>query len=146
MEDINRETSRKTCYRTLGFRGLLDRPFWNDDLNINDDSSDEVKAKFINEVIAEQYKLIKEIRGNKNPLISAIVFGPETSLFDKGLIKYPEDCMIQVGDAGNVVILPSTWERAAKLPYKGGIYQHVSYHNGRSTLRINTIKPELVYN
>ncbi|MFI3306215.1 MAG: glycosyl hydrolase 115 family protein [Rikenellaceae bacterium] len=141
---IERQKGRNVIW-TLGFRGLLDRDFWDDDPVISKDASDEEKASVINEVIETQYRLIMEITGEKEPLITANMRGEISRLFEKGLIKYPAETIVQFTDNGYGVIYNSSWRSAAKCPYPKGVYQHVSYHSRKSHMRINMVNPDVMY-
>ncbi len=139
---IERQKGRNVIW-TIGFRGLLDRDFWTDDPIVTAKSSDEEKAAVINEVVATQYELIKKITGNPNPLVTANLRGAVNGLYNKGLIKYPKGTIIQFTDSGGV-FHANTWEDSKKCEYPMGVYQHVSYHNRRGHMRINTTDPNVL--
>ncbi|UZO79648.1 glycosyl hydrolase 115 family protein [Aquimarina sp. ERC-38] len=141
---IERQAGKNVIWN-LGFRGLLDHAFWDDDPNISDDSPDTDKARVINEAIATQYELVKKITGNPNPLVSGYLWGHVGGLYRKGLIKFPENTILLFADTGYGVFPDRTFEIAKKGTTKKGIYQHVSYHNRKSHLRINTIHPNVLH-
>lgn len=141
---IERQKGKHVIW-TLNFRGLTDRSFWTDDPNFSDDSPDEDKAAVINEVIQTQYDLIREVTGNKNPLVCGYLWGELNNLYKKGLIKYPDNTMLLFADNGVGVFREGTWEAAAKTALPKGVYQHVSMHNRRTHIRINSIHPDIFH-
>jgi len=141
---IERQVGRHVIW-TLEFRGLLDHSFWVDDPTITAQSTDQDKADIINEVIDTQYKLIKKITGDQHPIISSVIRGGQTNLFNKGLLKYPKGTIIALCDNGYGVMSKRTVEAAKKLGLPLGTYLHVSLHNTKAHIRINTVDPEDLY-
>jgi hypothetical protein len=141
---IERQKGKNVIW-TLNFRGLLDRAFWDDDPSMSHNSSLTDKAKIVNEVIQTQYDLIREITGNENPLVCGYLWGELGGMFREGLIKYPKNTMILFSDQGYGTFPDGTWESADACTLKKGVYQHVSYHNRKTHLRINTIHPNVLH-
>ncbi len=140
---IERQAGRNVIW-TLGFRGYLDGDFWKVDPTFNENSTDEEKAAVINAAVATQYELIKDITGDHDPLITSNMRGSVIDLFNKGLIHYPPNTMIQFTD-NDGVFNSLTWESADSCKYPKGVYQHVSYHNRSGHMRVNTITPETLH-
>jgi len=141
---IERQKGKNVIW-TLNFRGLLDRAFWDDDPSMSHKSSAEEKAKIVNEVIQTQYDLLVEVTKNKNPNIAGYLWGELGGLYRKGLIKYPKNTILLHSDSGYGVFNKKTWELVKNSKLKLGIYQHVSYHNRKTHLRINTIHPNTLH-
>ncbi|WP_366184055.1 glycosyl hydrolase 115 family protein [Flavobacterium ovatum] len=141
---IERQKGKNVIW-TLNFRGLLDRAFWDDDPSMSNKSSINDKAKIVNEVIQTQYDLIREITGNQEPLVCGYLWGELGGMFRQGLIKYPKNTMILFADQGYGTFPDGTWEAADACTLMKGVYQHVSYHNRRTHLRINTIHPNVLH-
>lgn len=139
---IKRQKGKNVIW-TLNFRGLLDRAFWDDDPSMSHKSSREEKAKIVNEVIQEQYRLLQEITGDEKPLVCGYLWGELSGLYESGLLEYPEGTMLLFADNGAGEINESRWNLAEKCSLKKGIYQHVSYHNRRTHMRINSIHPDM---
>ncbi|WP_158027242.1 glycosyl hydrolase 115 family protein [Labilibacter marinus] len=130
---------------TLNFRGYLDGAFWHNDPNVSHDSPLAEKAKVVNEVIQTQYDLIKEITGNETPLVCGYLWSELGGMYRAGLLKYPPQTMILFSDQGYGEFPKGTWESAKKTNLGKGVYQHVSYHNRKTHLRINTIHPDILH-
>lgn len=127
---------------TLNFRGLLDRAFWDDDPSMSSQSSKEEKARVVNDVIRTQYALLKEITGEEKPIVSGYLWGELSGLYASGLLEYPEDTILLFSDSGHGEINDVNWKLAGQCSLKKGIYQHVSYHNRKTHMRINAIHPD----
>ncbi|MDZ8117540.1 glycosyl hydrolase 115 family protein [Pontiella agarivorans] len=138
---IKRQKGRNVIW-TLNFRGLLDRAFWDDDPAMSRKSSMEEKARVVNDVIRTQYELLKELTGEEHPLICGYLWGELSRLYSSGLLEYPEDTMLLFSDSGHGVMGDWNWKLAEKCDLKMGIYQHVSYHNRKTHMRINAIHPD----
>lgn len=141
---IKRQKGKNVIW-TLNFRGLLDRAFWDDDPSMSRGSSMEQKAKVVNEVIQTQYDLIKQITGNENPSVAGYLWGELGGMYRSGLINYPKETMLLFSDQGYGTFPKGTWEVAKKCDLKMGVYQHVSYHNRKTHLRVNTIHPNILH-
>lgn len=141
---IERQKGKNVIW-TLNFRGLLDRAFWDDDPSMSHKSSAVKKSIVVNEVIQTQYDLIKEITGNNNPTVCGYLWGELRGLYFKGLVKYPKNTMILYADQGYGTFPEGTFKSAKKSKLGKGIYQHVSYHNSKAHLRINTIHPNTIH-
>ncbi|WP_111707626.1 glycosyl hydrolase 115 family protein [Lutibacter citreus] len=141
---IERQKGKKVIW-TLNFRGYLDGAFWNDDPNMSANSSDAKKSEIINQVIQTQYDLIKEITGNENPTVCGYLWSELGGMYRKGLIKYPENTIILYSDQGYATFPEGTWKSSKNTKQGKGIYQHVSYHNRKTHLRINTIHPNTIH-
>jgi hypothetical protein len=141
---IERQKGKNVIW-TLNFRGLLDRAFWDDDPIMSRKSSLKEKAKVVNEVIQTQYDLIKETTGNNSPLVCGYLWGELGGMYRQGLIKYPESTIILYSDQGYATFAEGTWESAKNSKLGKGVYQHVSYHNRKTHLRINTIHPDIIH-
>ncbi|QVY66087.1 glycosyl hydrolase 115 family protein [Polaribacter sp. Q13] len=141
---IERQKGKNVIW-TLNFRGLLDRAFWDDDPSMSRKSSAAEKAKIVNEVIETQYNLIKEIRGEEDPLVCGYLWGELGGMYRDGLINYPKNTMILFSDQGYGTFPEGTWKSAENTKLGKGVYQHVSYHNRRTHLRINTIHPDVLH-
>ncbi|WP_075601841.1 glycosyl hydrolase 115 family protein [Saccharicrinis aurantiacus] len=141
---IERQKGKNVIW-TLNFRGYLDGPFWNDDPTVSHDSPLADKAKVVNEVIQTQYNLIKEITGNETPLVCGYLWGELGGMYRKGLLNYPTQTMILYSDQGYGAFPKGTWESIKNKNLGKGIYQHVSYHNRKTHLRINTIHPNVLH-
>lgn len=141
---IERQKGKNVIW-TLNFRGLLDRAFWDDDPNMSRKSSLQKKAEVVNQVIQTQYNLIKEVTGNKHPTVCGYLWGELRGMYTQNLLKYPENTMILYADQGYAAFPESTWKSAKKSTLRKGIYQHVSYHNRKTHLRVNTIHPDVIH-
>ncbi len=140
---IERQKGKNVIW-TLNFRGLLDRAFWEDDPTITDKSTDKEKASIINDVLQTQYDLIAKTTQNKQPLTCGYLWGELGGLYRKGLINYPKNTIILAADQGYATFAKGTFTTFAKTKQPKGIYQHVSYHNRKTHLRINTIHPDVI--
>ncbi|QBG46870.1 hypothetical protein EGM51_05480 [Verrucomicrobia bacterium S94] len=138
---IKRQKGKKVIW-TLNFRGLLDRAFWDDDPTMSRESSMEEKARVVNDVIRTQYELLKELTGEEHPVICGYLWGELSRLYSSGLLEYPEDTILLFSDSGHGVMGDWNWKLAGKCDLKMGIYQHVSYHNRKTHMRINAIHPD----
>ncbi|KRM43904.1 hypothetical protein FEZ41_12725 [Lentilactobacillus parafarraginis] len=120
---------------SLGFRGQGDKPFW-----LDDDSrewTDQAKADVINEIIQEQYDMVKKLDPGAKTAIN--IYGEVTAMYSKGLLKVPDDVIEIWADSGygkmvsrrqhldnprsQVLDVPNPHNRAR------GIYYHVAFHD-----------------
>lgn len=127
---------------TLNFRGLLDRAFWDDDPSMSRNSSKEEKARVVNDVIETQYELLQKLTGEEKPMVCGYLWGELSGLYASGLLKFPEDTMLLFSDSGHGVMGEWNWTLAEQCHLKKGLYQHVSYHNRKTHMRINAIHPD----
>jgi len=139
---IERQAGAKVLW-TLNFRGLIDRPFWVDDPNMKPDAPAEQKAQIINEVLAAQYELIREVRGEDHPEVFGYLWGELAGLYDSGLLRYPEGTTIIHTDDGDACMRANVEELVGKSPYPSGVYQHISMFNGAQSMRVTSYAPSV---
>lgn len=137
---IERQAGKKVLW-TLNFRGLMDRPFWVDDPNLKPDAPDEAKARIINEALAAQYALIRDIRGEEKPECFGYLWGELYNLYCKGLLQFPEGTTIIHTDGGNGCMAPNMEELVRKSASPTGVYQHISMFTGALSVRITSYSP-----
>lgn len=119
----------------LGFRGQGDRPFWLDDASHQ--WTDEEKAKVINDTIKLQYDMVQEL--DPGAQCSVSIYGELTGLFNKGLLKLPQDVIEIWADNGyGKMVSRRQWDDDPRspvltIPNKAhrarGIYYHVTFHD-----------------
>jgi hypothetical protein len=137
---IERQAGKKVLW-TLNFRGLVDRPFWVDDPNLKPDAPAEAKAKIINEALAAQYDLIKEVRGEEHPEVYGYLWGELYSLYCAGLLKFPESTTIIHTDGGNGCMASNMEDMVRKSSHRTGVYQHISMFTGALSVRVTSYSP-----
>jgi len=138
---ILRQAGRKVLW-TINFRGLLDRPFWVDDPNLSKDAPLEVKAGIINEALATQYDMIRELRGEERPQVYGYLWGEMLNLHNAGLLRFPEGTTIIHTDNGSAC-MPDTMEKlVAQTNHTAGVYQHISMFTGGQSVRITSYSPK----
>jgi hypothetical protein len=137
---IERQAGKNVLW-TINFRGLMDRPFWVDDPNMKPDAPLEVKAQIINEALAAQYDLIREIRGEEKPEVYGYLWGELYNLYCAGLLRFPEGTTIIHTDGGNACMAPNMEELVQKSDSRTGVYQHISMFTGALSVRITSYSP-----
>jgi hypothetical protein len=139
---IERQAGRKVLW-TLNFRGLLDRPFWWDDPNMKPDAPLETKAKIINEVLAAQHELIREIRKEEAPETYGYLWGELFDLYNAGLLRYPPQTTIIHTDDGDACMRQTLETLVRRSPNPTGVYQHISMFNGGQSMRVTSYAPRI---
>ncbi len=120
---------------SLGFRGQGDKPFWLDDDSRKWD--DQAIADVINGIIKEQYEMVKQL--DPDAPMALNVYGELTGLYNKGLIKIPDDVIEIWADSGYGKMVsrrqgldnPRSPIFDAPNPNQRqrGIYYHVAFHD-----------------
>ncbi len=139
---IQRQAGKKVLW-TLNFRGLIDRPFWVDDPNMKPDAPLETKAKIINEVMAAQYELIREVRGEDQPETYGYLWGELYDLYNAGLLRYPAQTTIIHTDDGDTCMRKNLEDLVRNSPNPTGVYQHISMFNGGQSMRVTSFAPRV---
>jgi len=139
---IQRQAGKKVLW-TLNFRGLIDRPFWVDDPNMKPDAPAEQKARIINEVLAAQYELIREVRGEDKPEVFGYLWGELYNLYNAGLLRYPATTTIIHTDDGDACMRRNLEDLVRASPYATGVYQHISMFNGAQSMRVTSFAPRV---
>jgi hypothetical protein len=137
---IERQSGKKVLW-TLNFRGLLDRPFWVDDPHLKPDAPLEAKAQIINEALAAQYDLIREIRGEQQPEVFGYLWGELYNLYCAGLLRFPKGTTIIHTDGGNGCMAGNMEELVCKSASRTGVYQHISMFTGALSVRVTSYSP-----
>ncbi|MFZ4397554.1 MAG: glycosyl hydrolase 115 family protein, partial [Kiritimatiellia bacterium] len=137
---IQRQAGKKVLW-TLNFRGLIDRPFWVDDPNMKPDAPLETKARIINEVMAAQYELIREVRGEDQPETYGYLWGELYDLYNAGLLHYPAQTTIIHTDDGDACMRKNLEDLMRRSPNPTGVYQHISMFNGGQSMRVTSYAP-----
>jgi len=139
---ISRQAGKRVLW-TLNFRGLMDRPFWVDDPNMKPDSPPELKAQIVNEALAAQYQLIREVRGEERPEVFGYLWGELYGLYTAGLLRYPEGTTVIHTDGGNGCMAGNLEEMVCHSPYPTGVYQHISMFTGALSVRVTSYHPRI---
>lgn len=139
---IARQTGKKVLW-TLNFRGLIDRPFWVDDPNMKPDAPLEIKAQIINEVLAAQYQLIRDVRGEDQPEAFGYLWGELYTLYNAGLLRFPEGTTIIHTDDGDACMRQNLEELVGRSTHATGVYQHISMFNGAQSMRVTSYAPRV---
>ena len=139
---LQRQAGKKVLW-TLNFRGLIDRAFWVDDPNLTPDAPAEQKARIINEVLAAQYELIREVRGEDKPEVFGYLWGELYDLYNAGLLRYPATTTIVHTDDGDACLRRNLEELVRKSPYTTGVYEHISMFNGAQSMRVTSFAPRV---
>ncbi len=139
---IERQAGKKVLW-TLNFRGLLDRAFWADDPNIKPDAPLELKARIINEVLAAQYELIREVRGEDKPEVFGYLWGELLGLYNAGLLRFPEATTIIHTDDGDACMTGNLETLVRRSAHPTGVYQHISMFNGTQSMRVTSYPPRV---
>ncbi|MBM4143199.1 MAG: hypothetical protein FJ225_06370 [Lentisphaerae bacterium] len=139
---VERQAGKKVLW-TLNFRGLLDRPFWADDPNMKPDAPPEARARIINEALAAQYELIREVRGEDKPEVFGYLWGELYQLYNAGLLRFPRAATIIHTDDGDACMRANLEELVRKSPYATGVYQHISMFNGAQSMRVTSFAPRV---
>ncbi len=139
---IQRQAGKKVLW-TLNFRGLIDRAFWVDDPNMKPDAPLETKAKIINEVLAAQYELIREVRGEDQPETYGYLWGELYDLYNAGLLRYPPRTTIIHTDDGDACMRRNLEDLVRRSPNPTGVYQHISMFNGAQSMRVTSFAPRV---
>ena len=139
---ISRQAGRKVLW-TLNFRGLIDRPFWADDPNLEPDAPAETKAGIINEVLAAQYDLIRDVRGEDRPETYGYLWGELYDLYNAGLLRFPKDTVIIHTDDGDACMRRNLEDLVRRSPNPTGVYQHISMFNGAQSMRVTSFPPRV---
>ncbi|MEI6562955.1 MAG: glycosyl hydrolase 115 family protein [bacterium] len=139
---LERQAGKKVLW-TLNFRGLLDRPFWVDDPNLTPDAPAEQKARIINEVLAAQYELIREVRREDKPEVFGYLWGELYDLYNAGLLRYPATTTIVHTDDGDACLRRNLEDLVRKSPYTTGVYEHISMFNGAQSMRVTSYAPRV---
>lgn len=131
---IMEQKGTPTIY-SLGFRGQGDKPFWLDDDSRKWD--DHAIADVINGIIKEQYNMVKEL--DPGAPMALNVYGELTGLYNKGLIKVPNDIIEIWADSGYGKMVSRRQgldnprspilEAANPEHRQRGIYYHVAFHD-----------------
>ncbi len=137
---ITRQAGRKVLW-TLGFRGLADRPFWVDDPNLAPDAPIETRAAIINEALATQYELIRELRGEARPEVFGYLWGENYGLYCQGLLRFPEPTIIIHTDGGNGCLAGNLTDMLRKSTHATGLYEHISMFTGALSVRVTSYAP-----
>jgi len=138
---IERQAGKKVLW-TLGFRGLADRPFWVDDPNLAPDAPLETKAAIINEALATQHQLIRDLRGEESPELFGYLWGESYELFNAGLLRFPADTTIIHTDGGNGCMADNVEKMVAASDHPTGVYQHISMFTGALSVRVTSYSPK----
>ena len=138
---ISRQAGRKVLW-TINFRGLLDRPFWVDDPNLRKDAPLEVKAGIINEALATQYEMIRELRGEDRPQVYGYLWGEMLNLHNAGLLRFPEGTTIIHTDNGSACMPENMEALVAQTEHTAGVYQHISMFTGGQSVRVTSYAPK----
>lgn len=139
---IARQAGRKVLW-TINFRGLIDRPFWVDDPNLKPDAPPETKAKIINEVLAAQLELIREVRGEDNPETYGYLWGELFDLYNAGLLRFPKGTTVIHTDDGDACMRKNLEDLVRRSPNPTGVYQHISMFNGSQSMRVTSFPPRV---
>ncbi|MBM4148615.1 MAG: hypothetical protein FJ224_06190 [Lentisphaerae bacterium] len=139
---IERQAGKRVLW-TINFRGLLDRPFWTDDPNLSPDAPLEAKARIINEVLAAQVALVREMRGDESPEFCGYLWGELYEIYNAGLLKFPEGTTVIHTDDGYACMRPNLEELVGKSTERTGVYQHVSMFNGAQSMRVTSYAPRI---
>ena len=137
---IARQAGRKVLW-TLNFRGLIDRPFWVDDPNMKPDAPLAQKAQIINEVLAAQYELIREVRGEAQPETYGYLWGELYEIYNAGLLRFPAGTTVIHTDDGDACMRANLETLVAHSPNPTGVYQHISMFNGAQSMRVTSYAP-----
>jgi len=137
---IERQVGKRVLW-TINFRGLLDRPFWVDDPNLSPDAPLETKARIINEALAAQVDLIREIRGEASPEIFGYLWGELYEIYNAGLLTFPEGTTIIHTDDGDACMRPNLEELVGTSAESTGVYEHISMFNGAQSMRVTSYAP-----
>jgi hypothetical protein len=139
---VQRQVGKKVLW-TLNFRGLMDRPFWVDDPNMKPDAPLETKARIINEVLAAQYDLIRELRGEDHPEVYGYLWGELLDLYHAGVLRFPTETTVIHTDGGNACMAGTLEKLVRQSPYATGVYQHISMFNGGQSVRVTSYAPRI---
>lgn len=120
---------------SLGFRGQGDKPFWEDD--DSREWNEQAIADVINGIIEEQYEMVKQL--DPGAPMALNVYGELTGLYNKGLVKIPDDVSEIWADSGYGKMVsrrqgldnPRSPILEAPNPHnrQRGIYYHVAFHD-----------------
>lgn len=139
---LERQAGQKVLW-TLNFRGLLDRPFWADDPHMSADAPPELKARIISEVLAAQYELIREVRGEDEPEVCGYLWGELYDLYNAGLLRFPAGTTIVHTDDGDACMRQNLAELVSRSGHATGVYQHISMFNGAQSMRVTSYAPRV---
>ncbi|MDP6631500.1 MAG: glycosyl hydrolase 115 family protein [Kiritimatiellia bacterium] len=139
---IERQVGKRVLW-TINFRGLLDRPFWVDDPNLSPDAPLETKARIINEALAAQVDLVREIRGEESPEIFGYLWGELHEIYNAGLLNFPEGTTIIHTDDGDACMRTNLEELVGKSAERTGVYEHISMFNGAQSMRVTSYAPRI---
>lgn len=107
----------------IGLRGIADRPMWMADPGVP--QSDADRGRIISEAMAVQKKIIQEVTGNSDPLISTTLWAEGAHFNQKGLLEIPEGVMVIFADnSPGWVWQPDFYETERDPAVKYGIYYH----------------------
>lgn len=107
---------------TAGYRGLNDRPFWEDDAN--SPSSKQEQADLILAAIKAQMKIVKD--RFDDPYFIMNTWGEGSDFIREGYLKVPEEIHLVWADDGTGIILDKGDIKAGE-----GAYYHTAMFNSR---------------
>lgn len=107
----------------IGLRGIADRPMWMADPGVP--QSDAERARLISEAMAVQRKIIIEVTGEANPLMTTTLWAEGADFNQKGLLEIPEEVMIIFADnSPGWVWQQDFYETERKKDRSYGVYFH----------------------
>jgi len=73
----------------VGFRGVRDEPFWESFADAPKTPAE--RARLINEMMAAQVELLKEVTGEKTPTVRVTLYNEMSEFFERGLVQLPKE-------------------------------------------------------
>lgn len=132
----------------LGFRGQGDCPFWADDPRYQ---TDEARGELMSKLIKIQYDMVK--KELPEAVCSTNLYGETMDLYNKGMLKLPEDVIKIWADNGFGKMVSrrqgNNKGRVPAMPQEEGshgIYYHVSFYDLQAANHITMLpnSPEFV--
>ena len=128
----------------IGLRGLVDRPVWEEE--VPSDKELNVYGKFISDAYQKQKNIIKKATNGKAKYFTTTLWMEGSQLFEKGLLKFPEEVIIIFADTGlNQMYGKDYFSVPRENGCSYGIYYHVQYFGNGPHLAPQTGIDKLYY-